>query len=269
MLIVSGTKRTEKKLGLVADFCPICRDVRAFKLFRIGLASHIYFISFGGGKLAGHRIQCIDCNTCLSVDPTKYAAIENHRVPDVETLEHTTYPRLRGDHADRLALEAQVRRSPGTLAADQRANFLLEPFVLLNPDVEQRYANSTQMDKQSGIGCFATLLVLGALFAVVRSLSGPAQDRALIAFAIAGGLGLIYTFVQLGLSPGRFLRTKIVPVLAHALQPLEPSLEELKKSVEKCRAAEMKLGTKLKPELLWSELERRAAAPSEGPLVWR
>ena len=42
MFIVWGTKRTERKQGLVADFCPICREVRAFQLIRVGLASLVH-----------------------------------------------------------------------------------------------------------------------------------------------------------------------------------------------------------------------------------
>jgi len=35
MFIVWGKKRVERKQGMVADFCPICREVRAFTLIRL------------------------------------------------------------------------------------------------------------------------------------------------------------------------------------------------------------------------------------------
>src|SRR5258706_11462307 len=95
MFIVWGTKRTERKQGLVADFCPICRDLRAFQLIRIGLASHVYYVAFGEGKLAGFLIQCQECRVSLKADPTTYATTEKRRVTDLEVLIQETFPKLR------------------------------------------------------------------------------------------------------------------------------------------------------------------------------
>src|SRR5258706_9118781 len=44
MFIIWGKKRVTKSLGYVADFCPLCRDVRTFELVRVGLAGHIYYL---------------------------------------------------------------------------------------------------------------------------------------------------------------------------------------------------------------------------------
>jgi len=41
MFIVWGKKIVYRKLGFVADFCPICRGPRAFELKRVGSASHL------------------------------------------------------------------------------------------------------------------------------------------------------------------------------------------------------------------------------------
>ena len=99
MFIVWGKKRVERNQGLVADFCPICREVRAFQLIRVGLASHVYYVSFGEGKLAGHIIRCNECRVKLAVDPTRYATTEKDARVGLEVLLGGTFPKLREVYA--------------------------------------------------------------------------------------------------------------------------------------------------------------------------
>jgi hypothetical protein len=42
-VIIWGTKRTLNKLGYVADFCPLCRQSRAFSVSRVGKVGHFYY----------------------------------------------------------------------------------------------------------------------------------------------------------------------------------------------------------------------------------
>jgi hypothetical protein len=259
MFIVWGTKRVEKKQGLVADFCPICRDVRSFELRRVGLAQHVYYISFGEGKLAGHIIQCTECGVRLTTNAMRYASVEKPRLTtDTETLLHKTFPNLRDVYAQRLAIEAQCRRSPATLTQEQRASLLIEPFQLLNPQVEAR-TRDTRFDRQSSFGCLGTMIFGLVLLAIAVALREPFQEKVLLTAGILFGLGTIYTLVQLGLGPGRFVRTQIVPALARSLDPIEPTQDELQNCLQKCRTAGMKIGKKLRLPHLWTELQRRAA----------
>jgi hypothetical protein len=79
MFIVWGSRRTERILGYVADFCPVCREARAFRLVRVGLASHVYYISFGAGRHVGHVIRCEECGSSFDTDATRYATFEKQR----------------------------------------------------------------------------------------------------------------------------------------------------------------------------------------------
>ena len=63
MFVVWGTKIKRKKVGRVADFCPMCRGLSVFELRRVGEASHVYYISFGQGTLLGYDITCETCAT--------------------------------------------------------------------------------------------------------------------------------------------------------------------------------------------------------------
>ena len=58
MLFIWGKKRVERNIGKVADFCPICREVRMFQLIRVGVADHIYYVSFGEGYHTLQRMRC-------------------------------------------------------------------------------------------------------------------------------------------------------------------------------------------------------------------
>jgi hypothetical protein len=259
MLIVWGKKRVERKIGMVADFCPICREVRSFQLIRVGLASHVYYVSFGEGQLAGHRIRCSECGVNLGVNPTRYAKTETDARVNLETLIRDTFPNLRETNAARLELEAKIRRTRSSLSADEYRRLLMEPFALLNPQVEQRFAKSTEMDKQSGIGCLGTLLVGAALFFGSLKFSGPTQDQILLAALIFVVIGTAYTLVQMHLGPGRFFRAKILPMLVKSLKPLQPTREDVADCMERCKTLGLRIGKIARVDEVWARLERSLA----------
>jgi hypothetical protein len=260
MIFVWGRKRTERKQGKVADFCPVCREIRSFELIRVGIAGHVYYVSFGEGQLAGYIVCCDYCRLGMGAQPTRYQSAEKRYVGDLENLIHTTFPTLRSDMAPRLALEEQLKRTRTAISNEQRGRFLLEPFGLLNPQVESRFGNSSAFDKQSGLGCLGTVLVGGGLFFGSLAFRGSAQDNLLIAAAILFGLGTIYTFAQLHFAPQRFVKAKILPVLVRALEPLEPTQDEIKGCLDQCKSTGMKIGSALKPVQIWNELQSRALA---------
>jgi len=259
MFIIWGTKRVERNQGVVADFCPICREIRSFQLKRVGMASHVYYLSFGEGKLEGFEIRCETCGVRLGVEPTRYVATSKGSPVNLEALARDTFPRLREVYANRLELEAKLRRSRSALSAEERQDFLIEPFALLNPLVEARQANSTEMDKPSSLGCLGTLLVAGGVFSGSMALKGRAQDRMLLAALILFAVGTVYTFVQMHLGPKRFVRAKILPSLVQSLRPLEPTREELTACIERCKTLGMRIGKTAKPDEVWSLLDRRMA----------
>ncbi len=259
MFIVWGTKRVERNQGTVADFCPICREIRPFQLVRVGLASHVYYISFGEGKLAGHIIRCATCGVALGVDPTRYSTTTQDATSSLEVLVRDTFPRLREVYAERLKLEEQIKRTRTPLPPEERNRLLMEPFALLNPLVERRFADSTKLDKKSGLGCLGTVLIGGGLFFGSLGFRGSTQDKILIAAAILFGIGTVYTFVQLHLGPNRFFRERLLPPLVKSLRPLEPTREEIAACIDRCRTLGLKIGKVAKPKEIWPRLERAIA----------
>lgn len=259
MFIVWGTKRTERKQGRVADVCPICREIRSFELVRVGLVSHIYYISFGEGKLAGYIIRCDTCGVILNSNPARYVSTAKDADCGIEVLIRDTFPNLRETCAERLEIENRIKRARAALSSAERDHFLMEPFSLLNPLVEQRFANSTEMDRKSGLGCLGTVIIGGGLFLASLAFQGTTQDKILIAAAVLFGIGTIYTFIQLHLGPTRFFRARILPQLVKSLKPLQPTREEIDECITRCKTLGLKIGKVAKPKELWPPLERAIA----------
>jgi hypothetical protein len=256
MLLIWGKKRVERNMGRVADFCPICREVRMFQLIRIGMADHVYYVSFGEGNLAGHIIRCTECNVDLGVDPTRYVTTEKDSRASLEALVRDTFPSLREKYSARLELETRIKRTRSALSGDEYKDFLMEPFALLNPLVEMRFAKSTEMDKKSGFGCLGTIVIGLVIFFGSMKFTGPTQDKIMLAALIYVVIGTIYTFVQMHLGPGRHFKAKILPSLVKSLKPLEPSRDDIASCIERCKTLGLKIGKVAKVDEICARLER-------------
>jgi hypothetical protein len=258
MHIIAGMKQVEQVRGMVADFCPICREVRAFQLIRIGLVSHIYYVSSGAGTLAGYVIRCNECGLRLKTDSDRYAATEKDSRVGIEALVRDTFPKLREVYAARLEVETRVKQNPQSLSADERKYILMEPFTLLNHLVERRFANYTELDKESSLACLGTVLVVvGFMFA---SWAFPRQiQEILLSSAIFFGIGTVYTVNQLYLGPRRFFMAQVLPPLVKALKPLKPTREEVAACIDRCKTQHLKISKVAKLDVVWARLERSLA----------
>src|SRR6185295_17724653 len=157
MLIVWGTRDVERGEGSVADFCPIGRDLQSFRLVRVERVRHLYYIPVDKAEVAGHFIRCDTCEAKFTVDRSRYREAVAPERSTFDELIAATHPDLRDVYADRLALEATIRRSPHAVSGARRAELLMEPFELLNSQAEKRFYVGTKFDKPSGIGCLGTL----------------------------------------------------------------------------------------------------------------
>jgi hypothetical protein len=260
MHIIGGIRRTERLLGYVADFCPICREVRAFRLVRVGLVGHLYYISFGAGKLIGHIIRCEECGVDFETDPTRYASIEKKRPVHFSDLVPATFPNFEVAYAAEFAQEDQIRRAPRALPPGERQELLIAPFRHLHGAVAARYAGGgMQLDKQASLGCLGTFVLILGLFALAAYLKGAQSDNILIAILSVFCLGSLYTLVQTILARGRFLRARIIPPLARALDRLQPDETELLECLKRCREIGWTIGSKVKARQILAEIERRRA----------
>lgn len=242
MLIVYGTKHVRRQLGNVADFCLLCRSVRPFRLVRLGMASHVYYITSGAGKLLGFERVCHTCGVTLNGCVEHYRATESNRNLPLPQLIERTHPELGARRAERLRVEHAIARGE-ELTPELREALLWEPLALIAPLVESR--NAFAFDGPSGLGCAVTIAVPLAMLFLAES-SGPAQDAALMTALPLFAVGTIYTLIQLGLSARRFRNSKIVPWIARALAPLKPTAEELNAVAQQAKVDPVRLAEAVK-----------------------
>ena len=251
MFFVWGKKHVYRKMGFVADFCPLCRKDSSFRLDRVGLAGHVYYISLGKGELVGYARTCINCKTVLNGNPDLYREVSKKLVEQGE-LQRTTFPNLYTHHTERLALEKSLRNSPGSIPVDTRRALLKEPFILLNPSVEKRFS-STQVDKYTSLTVLAALALLPLASEMGERFTPTHQGEIFLGTLLAG---IIAVSVQGFLQTGRYFNTKIFPVLVPALKPLKPTAAELTSVIAELKKAETKFGKKLKLASLLEHLQR-------------
>lgn len=249
MFIFWGKKLVRRRIGYVADFCPVCRTLRCFKVKRVGTVPHVYYVSLGGeGDLVGHTRTCAGCNVDLDARPELYLGIHPHMLPP-EELASATNPDWRLVHAERLKLEAALASDPATLSPEQRTTLLQEPFALLAPKAEERF-RSPHFDPRT-LGMLLGALVLVGLAAALGGAIPGAKTGLVILAVLIGVAGVAWQVAQ---TRRRWLRDVIFPTLLHALRPLRPTPREIEDALAASRRRGEQIGRKLDPARLIAAL---------------
>ena len=213
-VVFAGTTLKRRRVGMVADFCPICRRARECDLLRVGVAAHLYWISFGEGRLAGYEARCPECRVRWPIehdmDPDRWCEQDGAR-----------------DRRIREGRQRVQRFEAGRLTAEEREAMLEEPFLVLEPMVKEQ-GKYRQLNRTGTVAGLVTLGI-GAVF--LWGLKGGWGDRAPEPLAAALGivwLAALFVTAWVVFGPLRWYRKEVVePALVRALRPLEPTREEL------------------------------------------
>lgn len=244
MFIVWGKKPVYRKIGYAADFCPICRKIRPFRVTRIGIASHVYYVTSGEGELAGYTRTCQKCNIELNCDPHIYASMSKRLAP-LEELVVQTLPNYREVYGPTLAQESIIRKNPYSLPNPERYSLIRHPFLLISPKVE-KWSATSRMDILSTLALLASFFVVFP--GVIAALSPMVGIEASILTALV--FAALLTGWQMVAARKRFMKREVFPILARALSPLKPSKEELVSILAELKQLKHKVGGKLKPDEL-------------------
>ena len=234
MLIISGKKRTRTRHGYVADFCPLCRDVREFAVWRLGRDFHLYWLSVNEAEFLGFEATC---RTCGHLRPTlleEYAHVSERRLPNLKSLELSTFPDLREVAAERLEVERTLQRG-GTLPTEVRASLLREPFLELEPILRGR---RPRLDISAAATGLIVLALLGATAAGMALAENPTAKLVFAGIFMVCGLvgGLLAIRVQ-DAESHRWFRKKAPARVARWLRPLRPNHDELRRIVDELAEA--------------------------------
>lgn len=232
MFIIWGEKRTRKKWGIVAEFCPYCRELRPMKLIRIGLVSHLYGISIGSGKEIRHEATCLECKGTIETNLTDYPMIAKSNDRDFQRLLMTTNPAILETRRERFELENLVRTNPGKIDPEVRAQLIREPFSKVVTFAEETLSGSTQLDRHFALAFFGTILAMIAVIALVIQLGLKQAEWfgwSIVAIAVTGFVVSIYYLIT---ANRRAVRRIYAPLIKRALSPLRPSREEIETAME-------------------------------------
>ncbi|HVE40647.1 MAG TPA: hypothetical protein VNM14_12200 [Planctomycetota bacterium] len=234
----------------MANFCPICRELRPFRLMRLERVNHVYNQAIGPGQFTGHSILCCTCDLELAVpEGSKVQPLaspeEALRAPD---------PAVTALHQPRIELEK--RRTEGRLSAAERTEMLEEPFALLESMASSaaRVAPKHHADAVNSqvrtIGYLFGAMTIGSVGAACaygippprrwdRGPSGKQVGYPLMAIGVLLLLAAVYFFVT---ATRRRVRSVLHPFLTRALSPLAPTVEELDQVLEKYRGRKSAIG---------------------------
>lgn len=245
MLIIWGSKPYRRRVGRMAGFCPLCRDLRPFRVEEVGLVGHLYYVPLGRKTPHGFVKTCEVCKLALEAGEEDLASADAGRRAEVEELSTQAHPAVAARSAGRLELEGRVRSR--SITAQERAALIREPILLASGFYDER-VKATQFDARSSLGCLSTILVPIIVGLAVRAVV-PTADEELKAVlsVIAVVLGL-FTLYSLHTDGPRYARRSIVPRLAWALRPLDPSVEELGETFGALSAQGVKLCKAIGPE---------------------
>ena len=241
MLIVWGKQYTYRKLGYVADFCPVCRKPRAFKVTRVGLVGHIYYVSVGDGEEVGFERKCQKCPVILNADLADYASIPNKQLPMDELLK-LTYPDLQEAYRSRLDLEEKVQKFPALLTHEERAALIRNPFIVMSP-VAQRRLDKFRIDLNMII---AVVLMIAMLMLVPPLIERFSFEHAPAAYLTCLALGILSVLWQVATAGRRYVVREIAPVLGISLKILKPTEAELTAAFKELGQNDNKVVRKLK-----------------------
>jgi len=233
-------------MGWVADFCPICRTLRAHEVLRIGAAGHIYFIAPGKGKLLGHEAICGGCDLPREINIEFYETVSKDRNASLEELEAETFPAWRETWATHLQRKRKLES--GTLSPDERCDLIEEAFLLLGYSLERQ--ETVRPLSPTGrkvaivmIACF--FLLIAASILIDGFLFDSYGDLSLLPLVPLGVLFLA-TLYFLGTRDLWYTRHRLRPQLARSLRPLQPTLEELEEALAEMKDHGLRIGKKLK-----------------------
>ena len=207
MFIFWGTRRTEEPIETVVEYCPVHRDLHEFQLVAVRMKRHLYGVSLGRGRLAGHEIQTDEpCGHVRAVEATVIASAPAE---------------LR--HAERLAADKELRERAASLDPAERAAALREAVVHVCTATELEPSDrqiNAELKKPALIGGGLTGVLLVAAIAFSSTFLA-------IAFVATMTVSFGYLVVLSEVVKARARKQALVTAARFGIDPLRPTLAEL------------------------------------------
>ncbi len=254
-------KKTFRRIGRVADYCPMCREVRPFAVDETSEYTRFLRIPLGHTRRTSLKGTCDVCGLVMPLESETYAALSEDMGDDLYALVRETFPNLSDVRADRLARARRARENPATVTAEDRDALIGEPLRAAAMMIHDIRGRDSVTDQKSKDGCLLTGFFFLVLMGVGLFVENEAWSERLMLFFLivmlwVGWRALMYRFRR----TARAIRKQIYPMLGCSLRDLSPSLPEVEKALEQMREDNVVETHRLDPQKVFN-----AAAREKGP----
>lgn len=220
-----GEKTGRFKVGRVAAFCPICRDVAVHRLVSVRKQMHVQGLGIGRGKELHEETTCEVCGLLRAVESGGFVGFSRPR--DKHSLEQVierSRPNLMEEFAERFEIESRLDR----LTPAEREALISEAFASVNYMFQLK---SGEILKDVWIAvllaAFMGSLVCFGLLAGAQ-VPHPVWPWIAIGFTVASFLAIIWRGAG---TRKRYARRVIAPMLAKCLAPMNLSEVEVEMGI--------------------------------------
>ena len=257
MYVHVDVKERRRPIGWVADLCPVCRDLRAFRVSEVRRVARVYLVPMGKGSLEGIEITCVDCECVLPGSEEGYESVSRRRRDPSRLVEETNPALLERSGA---WFERQRRVALGELSERDRVAEILATLEALEHMALQRSRGGAEEAIAAICVVVLIVLIVGTAAAWTPSVGASPAWRTVLTAGAAGMLPvtawLIFSHTSLA------ARRHLMPRLVRALAPLEPTLEELDSAFSLARRAGLRIARYLRPGAVLVELARERKQPT-------
>jgi len=248
-------KADEDRIGYAADYCPVCRTLRAFTLYRLAIPEQDPITGAKGDRLDGYVRHCQTCDATFDAVPDTYSGL-SPMPKDLKSLQAETFRNYYEIYAVQLALD----RIPGPqLMGQDRLDRINDPMLAIAIATQPK-----RMDQKMDVFSWIALAIGVALIAIAWPQLSAAGDNfaawppeyvdpAVLAAAVA--------FTRMGMAGRRETLRWATSHIANALTSVRPTDDELEKSLASLRDRNLWLGSKASVKQLQAAFEEHRQRP--------
>ncbi|MBL8885072.1 MAG: hypothetical protein JNK16_00310 [Phycisphaerales bacterium] len=221
MFIYFGEKTERFKVGRVATFCPICRDVAVHRLVSVRQQMHVQGIGIGRGKELHEETTCEVCGLLRGVESGGFVGFSKPR--DRHSLEEViawSRPDLMELCAEWFEMEERLDR----LEPAERAGLISEAFTSVNYMFQVK--GSSILADVWFMALLTVFAVSGVCFAGLTGMMRPHPVWWWMALGLTG-VSFLAMMWRGASARRRYARRVIAPMLARCLAPMNLSAGEV------------------------------------------
>jgi hypothetical protein len=214
-----------RRRGRVADFCPICHEVRAHRLYSRRSYTRLGVIPMSPETESEMHARCLTCGVQAPRAAFREMSGSLHDHAGLAQLIYETNPRLPAIYAGRMELEDRMRR--GRLRPAEREALIQETFRFVDATLAAwREAHIQKLKRLAGVVLFVTVFVILA----VDTNEVVARHEALILAPAAAALTLAALLAIT--ARARFARGRGLRMIAVGLRFINPTTEQIDEAVK-------------------------------------